>query len=273
MFKVLSSLIAFALAATLAVPALGASGTAVGVDPDAEARGKQARTLVVGSDVFIGDRVVTGPSGLVQILFSDKTKLVVGPRSALLLEDYLLREDGSAGKFAVTTLSGTFRFITGNSPKNRYVINTPSGTVGVRGTAFDLFVTKALTRILQLHGSTINCSNSGDCETLDSKCDYGIMSNSEVDVLGSSRELDSDEREEASELFLAGSQGGLMRPFRVSGAESCFKRAAQTMEAPASLSDPFIAKPRPSRRNDNDDDDNGNGDSDGGDTPCSQSIC
>ena len=33
------------------------------------------------------------------------------------------------------------RFITGGAPKNSYVINTPSGTVGVRGTAFDLFVT------------------------------------------------------------------------------------------------------------------------------------
>src|SRR5690606_42119301 len=84
----------------------------------------------------IGDRVVTGPSGQVQILFSDRTELVVGPRSALLIEDYLLRNDGSAGKFAINALSGTFRFVTGGAPKDSYVIKTPTGTIGVRGTAF-----------------------------------------------------------------------------------------------------------------------------------------
>ena len=254
MLKILSSVTAFVLAASLAGSALAASGTAVGVDPAAEARGQQARTLVVGSDVFIGDRVVTGPSGLVQILFSDKTKLVVGPRSTLLIEDYLLREDGSAGKFAVNALSGTFRFITGGAPKDRYAIKTPSGVIGVRGTALDLFVSKPATHILQLHGATINCSNSGDCEILDAKCDYGIMRSGEMDVIGDARrELDSDERDDARARFsLATSQSRLMRAFRVSGAEACMRRGASvSMDPPASLSDPIIIRPR--RNNDDDD--------------------
>jgi hypothetical protein len=251
MLKILSSVTAFVLAASLAGSATATSGTAVGVDPAAEARGKQVRTLVVGSDVFIGDRVVTGPSGLVQILFSDKTKLVVGPRSTLLIEDYLLREDGSAGKFAVNALSGTFRFITGDAPKNRYAIRTPSGIIGVRGTALDLYVIKVATHILQLHGSTINCSNSGDCDTLDTKCDYGIMRGGEMDVIGDARrELSNAERDEARARFsLAVSQSRLMRPFRVSGAEACMKRGASvSIDPPGSLSDPFIARPR--RNND-----------------------
>lgn len=72
-----------------------ASGTAKGVDPDASAaRGGDTQVLVVGSDIFMGDVVKTGPAGQVQIKFSDNTELVVGPRSALTIEDYLLREDG-----------------------------------------------------------------------------------------------------------------------------------------------------------------------------------
>ena len=93
-----------------------------------------SRSSSVGSDIFIGDQVVTDARGLVQIKFSDNTKLVVGPNSSLVIEDYLLREDGSGGKLAINALSGTFRFVTGGAAKDRYLIETPTGTIGVRGT-------------------------------------------------------------------------------------------------------------------------------------------
>ncbi len=55
-----------------------ASGTALGVDPQAQAdRDGAARVLAVGADIFIGDMVRTGPHGNVQIKFDDDTKLVV----------------------------------------------------------------------------------------------------------------------------------------------------------------------------------------------------
>ncbi len=101
---------------------------------------RRRATFVVGSDIFIGDQVVTGAKGQVQILFADNTHLVVGPNSALTIEDYLLRNNGSAGKFVVDMLAGSFRFATGESAKNRYRIDTPTGTIGVRGTGFDTFV-------------------------------------------------------------------------------------------------------------------------------------
>ena len=115
-------------AAALSAPA----GSAVGVDPAAEINSTGAlRTLVVGEDVFLGDLIRTSTGGSAQILFEDGTKLVVGPGSALTIEDYLLRADGSAGKMAINALAGTFRFATGNAAKDRYSIKTPSGTIGV----------------------------------------------------------------------------------------------------------------------------------------------
>ena len=69
------------------------------------ARGRDAHARV-GSDIFIGDLVQTGPQGQVQILFADNTELVLGPSSSLTIEDYLIRNDGSAGKFAVDMLVG-----------------------------------------------------------------------------------------------------------------------------------------------------------------------
>src|SRR5690606_22432971 len=128
--------------------------------------------------------------------------------------------NGSAGKFAVSALSGTFRFISGNAPKSKYIINTPTGQIGVRGTAFDLFVTKARTYELLLQGATINCARGGgDCETMSDKCDVAMCSGRGVSVLGSSREFDDDDLREARQWFrLAASQSSLMRQFRVSGA-------------------------------------------------------
>lgn len=230
MHKLASSLAALVLLFATA-PAALAAGKAVGVDPAAEARGAKVRTLVVGADVFIGDRIVTNGRGLVQILFDDKTKLVVGPGSALLIEDYLVRDNGSAGKLAVNALSGTFRFITGGSAKSKYVITTPTGQIGVRGTAFDLYVTKSATYVLQLQGTTINCARSGDCETMSARCDIGVISRGDVDV-GALGELDRGDRDKARGWFrYAVSQSALLRPFRVNGAERCFRRAAEPAES------------------------------------------
>ena len=143
MQKWISAFAAALLAASVsgAVLADAPAGSAKGVDPAADAALNGAtRTLVVGSDVFIGDVINTGPKGQVQILFADNTKLVVGPQSSLKIDDYLLRNNGDAGKFVVDMLSGSFRFATGNGPKDKYVINTPTGTIGGRGTRFDVWV-------------------------------------------------------------------------------------------------------------------------------------
>jgi hypothetical protein len=79
------------------IPAQAATGTALGVDPAASLEtSATTRTLVVGDDIAIGDRIVTDAAGLVHVKFDDDTLLVVGPRSALVIEDYLLRADGSA---------------------------------------------------------------------------------------------------------------------------------------------------------------------------------
>jgi hypothetical protein len=207
--------------------AMAASGKALGVDPAAEARGNETRTLVVGADIFIGDRVVTGPQGQVQIMFEDRTELVVGPRSALLIEDYLLRDDGSAGRLAVNALSGTFRFVTGGAPKDRYSIATPTGTIGVRGTSLDLTVVPGMTNVLLYNGAVRICSNSGECVELTAKCEAGQFDSRNATVIGQTNRIDADESADLKALFdYANSQRPLLREFRVSGAEGCFRRSA-----------------------------------------------
>ena len=82
-------------------------------------RGGATRTVTALQPVFMGDRVQTGPNGQAQLLFNDNTKLVVGPGSTLLLEQYLLQSASAStvSNFSVNALRGSFRFITGDSPK------------------------------------------------------------------------------------------------------------------------------------------------------------
>lgn len=225
--RMLATSMLMALLALLPQPASAASGTALGVRQDAVLEQKSGnKTLVVGTDIFIGDRVVTDDKGLVQIRFSDRTELVVGPRSSLVIEDYLLREDGSGGKFAINVLGGTFRFVTGGAPKDRYLITTPSGTVGVRGTAFDGNVKPDHSSFLLYHGAIIICNNAGQCVTISDHCDIGMFDPTQATSLGDARDTTGANRTSMRGMFRwSVSEAELMGSFRIDGARECLNRA------------------------------------------------
>jgi hypothetical protein len=222
------------------------TGTARGVDPDASAaRSGGVQVLVVGADIFIGDVVKTGPQGQVQIKFSDNTELVVGPRSSLTIEDYLLRENGSAGKLVVNTLAGTFRFATGNAPKDRYLIKTPTGTIGVRGTEFDWANTATGTAAMLYHGAIELCTTGRTCVTLQNVCDVAEYNSSEARVIGHFDNITGDARSVFRSLFrYAVSQLPLLREFRINGAERCVNRQV-TQGGPVSIAEPGTSGPAP----------------------------
>ena len=74
------------------------------------------RKLSGGSDVFEDDRIVV-KSGNAQILLDDNTRIVVGPNSTLVLDQFVRKDKGTASKVAIKALRGTYRFITGRSAK------------------------------------------------------------------------------------------------------------------------------------------------------------
>jgi hypothetical protein len=213
---------AWAIAASLSTAAaLVDTGKAVGVDPSAFAQGAgAARNLVVGADVALGERVTTGRTGQVQLIFYDDTHLVVGPNSSLVIEDYLLRKDQSVGKFTISALAGTFRFITGKSPKDAYDIKTPTGTIGVRGTAFDFIASKAATKVVLFHGMVRLCSIAGKCVELTGRCEVGVYDTSNSAILGLARQSEQDLR---SQFRYVRSEKPLLQPFKVDRATACLR--------------------------------------------------
>lgn len=206
------------------IAAMAASGEAVGVIPDAEYDLAGAITkLVVGSDVDIGQTVTTGVAGQVELLFSDGTKLVVGPNSSLLIEDYLFRGDGNAGKLAIDALGGTFRFITGSMAKSSYEVSTPTGTIGIRGTIFELFVGLSGDALVTLLEGRIKLcgKHSNKCQDLQIErnhiCGVGFISLSDT---GFSNITPKSFTGYFPYLF---SQDSLRKDFRVDWADKCLK--------------------------------------------------
>jgi len=117
------------------------SGTAVAVVQSAFGAGPGgSRVLQPQQPVFTGDRINTGPVGEVQIRFRDETRLVVGPNSSLTIDKFVFAADGTAQEVVLNAAKGAFRFISGISPYQAYSFRTPTATIGVRGTRFDLVV-------------------------------------------------------------------------------------------------------------------------------------
>jgi hypothetical protein len=148
------------------------SGEVVGVIPDASALRPDGRwSLAVDQPVYMGDRIQTGSVGEAQINFIDDTRLVVGAASSLLIDSSVLRNRRTMKSFIVSALRGTFRFISGSSPKPAYAIRTPTATIGVRGTLFDFAVLPdGTTEFVLLEGAARVCNRGGACVTANRSC-------------------------------------------------------------------------------------------------------
>lgn len=103
---------------------------------------------VAGTQVAAGDTVVTGPAGFVRVAMTDGGEMVIRPDSQLKIDSYkFVNEAPAEDNFVFSMLKGGFRAITGKISKrgnpNAYKLNTPTATMGIRGTQFDVRVCQA----------------------------------------------------------------------------------------------------------------------------------
>jgi len=168
------AIIAFSAAVPSAVAA-DASGTAIAVRQSTSANGPDGnRVLQTSAPVFSGDRIVTSSQGQAQIQFVDQTKLVVGPNSSLLIDQFVFAGK-TADKVSINAVKGSLRFITGISPKKAYAIKTPTATIGVRGTQLDLSVVNGVTTFALFEGGARVCDNRGRCLDLRGNCEVAVI--------------------------------------------------------------------------------------------------
>ncbi|MET3521762.1 FecR family protein [Mesorhizobium abyssinicae] len=132
--------------------------------------------LVVSAPVHRDERIRTSNTGLGQFVFLDGTKLAVGWGSSVVIDKYVFNDDNSVKNLTIRAAKGTFRWISGSSSSSAYQIVTPAGTIGVRGTAFDVHIApNGKTAVVLLKGSARFCSGGG-CRELKQRCDCVVAS-------------------------------------------------------------------------------------------------
>ena len=136
---VLLAAVLFAMQATTpnAETRSAAIGVAASITPSAESGvGTVFQTLAPGSELHASDTIRTGDAGKADLVFVDRTNLTVGPTSEVVLDQFVYDPVGNNGKVVVQATRGAFRFVTGTQDHSAYQLNTPYGSLGVRGTEF-----------------------------------------------------------------------------------------------------------------------------------------
>lgn len=165
----------FVLIAGLALPAHALAQT-IGTTTRADATVfSGAKVLRTGNPISANQRIRVNATGLGHFKFNDGTKMVIGPGARMVLDETIYRPGGSTfKKFAIDTTRGALRFISGSSAAAAYEIETPTGTLGIRGTAFDMQHLRGRTYIMLVNGMVTFCTRAGSCETIRRKCDFVV---------------------------------------------------------------------------------------------------
>ncbi|WP_123193776.1 FecR domain-containing protein [Pannonibacter phragmitetus] len=127
------------LPALLASTAMAATdvGVATAVNPQAQgtAPGAGVRTIMLGNNIYHNERIRTGGTGLVQVLFVDGSTFTVGANSDLVIDEFVFDPEAGTGKLVASMGKGVARFVGGKLSKNKGGVNvrTPVGTIGIRG--------------------------------------------------------------------------------------------------------------------------------------------
>ncbi|BBO71588.1 hypothetical protein DSCA_55180 [Desulfosarcina alkanivorans] len=94
-------------------------------------------TVVAGMQINQADTIKTDGRGYVGLVFSDDTRISMGPGTELVIDDYLFQPVEKNLSFIVRLIRGTVSFLSGQmtrlAPESVQLI-LPAATIGVRGT-------------------------------------------------------------------------------------------------------------------------------------------
>ena len=152
-----AALIGIALVAISAAAIAAPIGSAVSVERSVTGAGSK---LSAGDGVAQDEVIATGNASSAQLRFIDDTQLSIGPFSSVRLDTFVFNPDRTAKTVAIELGRGGFRFISGGSGDQAYVIRTPHAIIGVRGTVFGIVVARDRTIITLKAGAVHVCPRS-----------------------------------------------------------------------------------------------------------------
>ena len=101
------------------------------------------RNLRITDTIFFNERIATGPDSATRVSFLDDSSLSLGPSSEVVIDRFIYDPADGTGEMALSLTAGVFRFASGTLDSENYTIDTPVGTIGVRGTVFEVEVSCA----------------------------------------------------------------------------------------------------------------------------------
>lgn len=102
-------------------------------------RGDTTLHAVPGTTVFVADRIRSGAGSSAGIVFKDGTLVTLGAASDFALRDYVFKPAAAKYAFSAYLAKGNAIYASGKIGKlapEQIKVETPTATIGVRGTRF-----------------------------------------------------------------------------------------------------------------------------------------
>ena len=106
-------------------------------------RGETSLLATPGLKLMVGDTLLTGRDGSLGVILRDDSSLSIGPGSRLVLRRFRFSPSEGQSELAARISRGTMAYLSGLIGKfspERVRIETPTATIGIRGTRFALKV-------------------------------------------------------------------------------------------------------------------------------------
>jgi hypothetical protein len=167
-------------ALTLVGPAAAQSKVGVTSATDGDPLGKppqeNERVLRIGIDVQANEVVTTRANDRAHLVFLDGTALTVGPEARLVIDKFVYDPNTKTGDLAITASQGVLRLVGGKISKtNPITINTPAGTIGIRGGIGMFGVTSGKTTAAFLFGNSMTVTGHGQTQTMTRPNSFSIV--------------------------------------------------------------------------------------------------
>ena len=91
----------------------------------------------MASQIYQGDVIDTGPDGAVNLIFADESTIAFSENARLAIDEYVYDPDEMNGASKYSFLRGIFVYVSGligQAHKDDVEIETPMGSIGIRGT-------------------------------------------------------------------------------------------------------------------------------------------
>lgn len=157
-----------------------AAGEVYAVDKQANRRDLHRR-----SRIFVGDTLVTGKDGRVQVRFIDGAVASLRPDTELNIQKYRYGKTKADEGSLMTLLKGGFRTITGAIGKEKYKLITSMATIGIRGTHYEAVINNNQLFVALWDGGVTLSNNAGHVDLgLGADYNFGMVQGADIEPQG-----------------------------------------------------------------------------------------